>query len=135
MKYKRFRILSLVLIAIASMTAVSCSLITPSLNIPYEEYDSCSADVQISEHSVKCGTLSGGDRQCDFEGTVENTGSGTAYNVQVRVQWSAQHDFVYWTPDPIAELQPGQTAEFEARFNGYETPDRYDIYVECDSYQ
>ena len=103
--------------------------------MPHDEHYSCSADVQIKEHSGKCGTLSGGDKQCDIEGTVENKGSGTAYNVQVRVEWSAEYDFVYWTPDPIAVLGPGETAEFEARFNGYEIPSRYDIYVECGSYQ
>ena len=134
MKHKRLRILSLALIAIASMAAVGCSLVTPSLNIPYEEHLSCSEDVVI-EYTITCGKLMGGDAQCTMEGTVENEGSGTARNVRVRVQWAAEHDAVYWNPDPIGDLLPGETAEFEAIFNGYENPTRYDIYVECDSYQ
>ena len=111
------------------MTVTGCSCLRATLNISHETHNSCSPDIQITKGGITCGQLSGGDIQCTITGTVENKGTDTTNNIQVLVEWAAEHDFVYWNPSPIGTLQPGQKADFEARFNGYEFPNRYDIYT------
>jgi len=91
--------------------------------------------MHLTQHSIACARLSSGDIQCTMKGTLENKGIGAAKDVQVNIQWVSQYDSVFWNPDPTGDMQPGQTADFEARFNGYEYPSRYDIYILCTSYQ
>ena len=135
MKYKISHVLLFTLLAISSIAAVSCSCLMPSTNLPWDEHLSCSPDVQITAHRLNCVKLTTGDMQCILTGTIENKGNGTAKNVRVNINWAAPYDFVYWDPPAIGDLQPGGTANFEARFNGYDNPNRYDIYVNCDSYK
>jgi uncharacterized membrane protein len=135
MKYKISHVLLFTLFAISSIAAVSCSCFMPSLNLPSDVHLSCSPDVQITEQRLRCVKLAGGDTQCTLDGKIENKGNGTAKNVRVNVDWTSQSDAVGWNPSPLGDLQPSGKADFEAIFNGYYTPDRYDIYVNCDSYE
>jgi hypothetical protein len=135
MKSNKSRLFLMMLIGISLFTVIGCSCFMPSLNIPWDKHLSCSPDLQLVEHSTACSKLMGGDIQCTIEGTIENKGDGVAEDLRVRVEWSAEFDYVYWEPEPIGNLQPGQTADFEARFNGFRYPDRYDIFIECDSYK
>jgi hypothetical protein len=135
MKYKKSNVLLFTLLAISSMAAIGCSCLMPSTNLPWDEHLSCSPDVQITKQSLRCVKLTGGDTQCTLTGTIENKGNGTAKNVRVNVDWTSQSDAVGWNPSSLGDLQPSGKADFEAIFNGYYTPDRYDIYVNCDSYK
>jgi len=88
--------------------------------------------VRILSHSQECEWSATGDYcLCYVRGTVENIGEFAADEIDVCVEWyDANGTLLDEASEPIPDLRPGQSAQFELSYQGIACPSRYEIWAE-----